>query len=79
MGLAAGQLIADLHQEDTAVLLGDQVLPLLGGLIRVLILQLLGGDEEDVLRQAPDGMGIFVPDLVLHVLDDLEEPADHLF
>ena len=73
MGLAAGQLVADLHEEDAAVLLGNQVFPLLGRLVGVEILKLLGGDEENVLRKVLYGLRIFVPHLMLHVLDNLKD------
>ena len=46
MRLAGFQLAADLHEEDRVVLAQNFVLALLGGLVRVHILQLLRGDEE---------------------------------
>ena len=48
MGLTALQRSADLHQEGGAVLLHKGVLTLLRGQVRVLVLQLLRGDEGDV-------------------------------
>ena len=51
MGLAIGQLVTDLHQEDGAFFLSDQVLAFLGRLIRIAVRQLLGGYKIDVLRK----------------------------
>ena len=48
MGLTTLQRSADLHQEGGAVLLHKGVLTLLRGQVRVLVLQLLRGDEGDV-------------------------------
>ena len=48
MGLAALQRGTDLHQEGGAVLLHEGILALLRGQVRVLVLQLLGGDEDHV-------------------------------
>ena len=48
MGLAALQGSTDLHQEGGAVLLYKGVLALLRGQVRVLVLQLLGGDKGHV-------------------------------
>ena len=45
MLFAGSQLAADLHEEHGVVLGADGVLPLLGGLVRPAVLQLLGGDE----------------------------------
>ena len=78
MGLAAGQLVADLHQEDAAVLFADQILPLLGSLVGPPVFQFLSGHEGDVLGKMVDGFGVFVPHLMLHVLDDLENGAYRL-
>ena len=44
--LAGFQLAADLHEKDRVVLAQNFVLALLGGLVRVHILQFLRGDEE---------------------------------
>ena len=45
MLFAGSQLAADLHEEHGVVLGADGVLPLLGGLVRPAVLQLLGSDE----------------------------------
>ena len=50
VGLARLQLAADAHEEGHRVLLHKGVLPLLGGKVGVAVLQLLGGDEGDLLR-----------------------------
>ena len=78
MGFAAGELVADLHQEHTSVLLCNQVFPFLGSVVRIQVLQFLGGDEENVLGKMLDRFRIFVPHLVLHVLDDFENLADRV-
>ena len=76
MGLSASKLIPDLHKKDAAVLLCDQVFPFLRGLVRIAVLQLLGSDKGDVLRKVLYGLWVFIPDLMLHVLDDLKNIAD---
>ena len=78
MGHTARKPVADLHQEHTSMLLCDQVLPLLGSAVRIQILQFLGGDEENVLGKVLYRFWIFVPHLVLHVLDDLEYLTDRV-
>ena len=51
MGLAAPELVADAHDEHRFLVPADGVLPLLGGQVGPGVLQLLGGDEEDVVHQ----------------------------
>ena len=48
MGLAALERGTDLHEERGAVFLDKRVLPLFRGQARVLVFQLLGGDERDI-------------------------------
>ena len=78
MGLAVRERPADLLDEDGALLMADAVLPLLAGEVRIEGLQLVGGDEEDLVRQMVDGVRPLVPDLMLHVLDDLENLSHDL-
>ena len=76
MRLTGGELITDLHKEYATVFFGYKVFALLRSLIRVAVCQFLGGDESDVLRQMLDCLRIFVPYLMLHMLDDLEDGLD---
>ena len=78
MRLATFQFVTDLHQKYTAVFLGDQVLALLRGLVRIKLLKFLGGDEGDVVRKLFYCLRVLVPHLMLHVLDDLEDCANSL-
>ena len=78
VGLAAFQLVADLHEEHAAVLAADQILALLGRFVRISVLQFLGSDKVNVLGQVLGCLWVFVPHLVLHVLDDLEDLAHRL-
>ena len=79
MRLAVFKFLSDLHQEYAAMLPGNQVLPLLGCLVGIALLQFFGGYEGNVFWQMLDGIRIFVPDLMLHVFDDLEYGAYSLF
>lgn len=72
MRLTASQLVADLHEEYTAVLFGNEVFTLFRRLIGIHIFQFLAGNEKYIVGQMFDCIGIFVPHLMLHVLDDLK-------
>ena len=60
MGLTVCQLVADLHQADGAFLAADQVLALLGSLVRIEGFQLGGCDKEDIMRK--DLLNVVVAD-----------------
>ena len=49
MRLAGSKLIADLHQADRTLFLCDDVFTLLRSFVRIEILKLLRGDEENIL------------------------------
>ena len=73
MGLAAGQFVANLHQEHTAVLPGNQVFPCLRSVIRIQVLKLLAGDKVNIFGKMFDSLRVFIPHLMLHVLDNFED------
>ena len=51
MPLAGLQHVADLHDADSALCFGNVVFPLLRAVVREHVFQLLGGDEEDIVRK----------------------------
>ena len=69
--LAALQLVADAHDKDRSLFLADGVLPLLGSEIGPAVLQLLGGDEEDLLRQGEIHTGKFIAGRPRRLLDGI--------
>ena len=71
MLFTAGQLSAYLHEENSAVLLGDKVLSLLGSLVRIHILKLLSSDEENLISYPVAEYRITVADLALCVYNSL--------
>ena len=73
VGETTAQLVADLHDADGSLGPGDDVLPLLGGLFGEPGLQLLGGDEINIVGQ--DLFNIIIADR--HVFLGLsEDPVD---
>ena len=63
MRLTGTQRTADLHQENGAVFACGLIFPFLGGKIRKPVLQLLGGDEGDMIRQLRLDMRIMRADV----------------
>ncbi len=63
---------ADLHHKHTSQFLRDGVLPFLRRQVRIQVQQLFARHEVNHVRQVVHCLGILVPDLVFHVLDDLE-------
>ena len=51
VGLAVFELIADLHDADSALCFGDEIFTLLGRVVREHVCKLLGGDEENLTGQ----------------------------
>ena len=76
MGLAAAQRAADLHEEYGAVFLCGDVFAFFGGLVRILILQLLGGNEGDGVRQFGLDMGIVCADKTFSLAEGQVDPVD---
>ena len=79
MRFSAGKLITNLHKENTAVFFCDQVFPLFWSFIRIHILQLLGCNKENIIWKMFYSLGVFVPYLMLHMLDNFENPAYGVF
>ena len=69
VGLAVGQLAADAHQEGNGMFPHEKILPLLGGLVRIKIQQLLRGDERDLPGQLGMQLGIAAVDNQRSVAD----------
>ena len=55
------------------MLFGDQVFSLLWRFVGIHLCQLACSNKKDVIRKLFYGLGILVPDLMLHMLDDLED------
>ena len=76
---AGFQLVADLHDKDSALELCDLVFPLLRGAVRIHIFELLRGDEEDIFRK--DFLNIIILDghVFLCFFQSLVHFLNHLF
>ena len=79
MGLPALQLAADLLQEHGLVLLYNELLPLFGGLVRVPVLQLLGGEEGHLPAQLGGELGELPLQLVQGAADGADDALYRVF
>ena len=61
------------------MLFGNQILSLLRRFIRIAFLQLFGGHKGNVFRQMLNSLRILIPNLMLHMLNDLKDCTYGLF
>ena len=72
---AVGESSAYLLYKYTAVLMSKQILTFLRRLVGIHVKKLLRCDECDIARQLESSLRIFVPHLMLHMLDDSKYTA----
>ena len=76
MRFPVGQRPAYFLDEHGTFLLGDKVLTFFACFVRPSLFQLLCGHKGNFIRKVINGIRPFVPDFMLHMLDDLKDVSD---